>query len=211
MSIELTTGSVVTAKSGSLDIYAFHRKSVASSEQPLHIAVKDSQSGIREIGGTIEIIPSGNARTNKSWTKKRLDSADKGYIKFLVKRTTPGVSSFGGSMSAFLIAPRKTAPLQQIGIELPTDRESAMSKLYIIGRFDLLTFDEVQSLGLGKTSSGSNELHLYDPEGLEDIFTLEVLEDQTAPKLKPKVRTTTTGGKREGVLRVRRPRSIRTV
>lgn len=209
MSIEITTGGVVTAKSGSLDIYAFHRKSAASSEQPLHLAVKDPQAGIREVGGTIDIIPSGNARTKKTWAKKRLDSEDKGYIKFLVKRTGTGV--FSSSMSAFIIAPRRTAPLQQVVLELPTDRESAMSKLYIIGRFDVLSFDDIKSLGLAKGNNGSTEEHLYDPEGLEDILSIEVLEDQTAAKLKPKMRVTTTGNKRTGVVRVRRARSIRTV
>ena len=208
MAIELTAGSVVTAQ-GSLDMYVFHRKSASHSEEPLHIAVKDPKSGIKEPGGVVEIIPSGHPRTRKNWTKRRLASEDKGYLKFLVKRTSG--RAFGGSMGAFYIAPRSTAPVMQISIEVPTDASSPLSKLYITGRFDLLTLEEIQSLGLGSTANGSTEEHMFDPDMLADIMVVEQLEQAIAPKLKTKIKTTTTGNKRTGVVRVRRTRRISSV
>lgn len=208
MAIELTSGSTTTS-AGSLDLYVFHRKSAAHSEEALHIALKDPQSGIKEAGGLIEVIPSCHARLRKSWTKRRIQSDDKGYLKFLVKRSSG--KAFGGSMAAFYLAPRATAPLMQISIEVPVDKTSPLSKLYITGRYDLLSMDDLETAGLNTSGNGADEESMLDPELLEDIMVVEQLEAAVAPKLKPKIKTRVTGNTKTGVVRVRRARRIQSV
>lgn len=204
--IELTTGGVVTAKNGSFDLYAFYRKGPGADDQPLHLAVRDEKAGVRESGGTIDMIPSGNRKTNKMWAKKRVD-VESGYLKLLVKRSSGG-GAFSAQMGIVMLQPRDTAPLRQLSFDLPVDASSAMSKLYIIGRFDILTPEEVVKAGLSRTKAGSSELDQYDPDILGDIINDEILEKEVAPRLATKFKVSKTGSKKTAVARVRRPRRI---
>jgi hypothetical protein len=205
--IELTHGGILTRGKGSLDIFVSYRDVPKSEDQPLHLAVKDPNSGVKEPSGIIETVPSSKVYTGKSWTKRRIDFPDGSYVRFTIKQMRGGqIGAFRHSFHNFVISPRESAPLQELRISLPADERSNLSAVYIIGRYDILKPDEIQERGLNKGASGANDMATYDFAALDDILTLTVKERSGRPRAKSKVLINKATGK--GVARIRRPRRI---
>lgn len=205
--IELTHGGVLTRGHGGMDVFVSYRDVPKSDDQPLHLAVKDPNSGVKEPGGIVETFPSSKAATGKSWTKRRVDFPDGSFVRFTIKHMKGGaVGAFRQSMHNFVISPRESAPLQEIKINLPCDDRSNVSAVYITGRFDFLLPKEVQKRGLNKGNQGGNDLSTYDLAALNDIISMRVMEKSSRPRAKTKVIVNKQTG--TAVARIRRPRRI---
>jgi hypothetical protein len=206
--IETWTGSVST-RQGALTLNVFYRKDARSPEVSLHIAERDRGSGITDLR-SLEIINSGAKSTKKVWAKKRHNFPDGSFIKLSITRMKSGLA-FGHSMHSIMLRARKTAPLYRLGIALPTDDNSSLSKLYIEGRFDLLTQKEVRQNKLHMNASGANDLATFDPSELKEFITIKKLEDEIVPREipKPVVRESKRTGESKVLLKVRRTRNIR--
>jgi hypothetical protein len=169
--IETTAGGVTTRGNGGLELQVFYRRSAKHKEAVLYEAERDPQSELKTIGGA-EVTPSGANVTNKKWVQKRNEYPSGSYLRLNVRSTQPGGIVFGHTVHNILLAPRADAALHELGINLPTDANSARSKIYVIGRFDIVSPERVEELGLYKSIAGTNELATYF-----DIDTLDFIDD----------------------------------
>lgn len=210
MTIETTTGGVVTRGKGSMDIAVFYRRNAKAVEQPLHIAEKDKTSEIKNLN-TLSIVQSGATRTGKFWATKRNNYPDGSYLKLNIMQRGTSIHSFG--VTNIMIRARDAAPLQRISIDLPVDERSNMAVAHIEGRFDILPKEEIVALGLGKNAQGGSDLaNYFDPGEGEDFIRIAILEAELAPKAQIKAKVINTSKDRGGkvLLKQRRVRHIRT-
>lgn len=189
--IEFTTGEVITTGKGTFSIYPFYKKGIKDREQPLWEAEKDDRSGIPKSEKILEVVPSCLAVHKKNWTTRRHNYPEGALIKFVMKRTNPkvkGASAFSQvSMTAMYIRVRETAPLMLIEIDLPFDQNSTKPRLYMNGRFDILTEEQIVRLGLHINGQGSNELHLYEAFDEDPNIFVKQQEKGIAAKAPPKL------------------------
>lgn len=205
--IELTHGGILTRGNGSMDIFVSYRSTPKSDDQPLHLAAKDPNSGIREPGGIVETFPSSRVHSGKSLTKRRVDFPDGSFVRFTIKHLKGGtVGAFRQAMYNFIISPRETAPLQEIKIALPNDANSNVSAVYITGRFDIMMPKEILERKLNQGTAGGNDLSTYDLASLDEIIKLRVMEQASRPRIKSKMVVNKQTG--VAVARLRRPRRI---
>ena len=208
---EITTGSVVTRGNGSFRITGFYRGSPTDDEQPLHIAERDSKCKITTIGQPT-IIQSGLTRTGNVWSIKRYEFPDNCYIKFVFTTSNPRKTVMQQQCN-LMIRPRANAALYRLAITLPKDENSKMDKAYIEGRFDVLTPDEIKTLGLHRNAAGMNELSSFDMDDVGDFMTMHLMEKAIAPFETKKVaivRSEATG-ETKGILKIKRKRNIRAI
>lgn len=205
--IELTHGGVSTRGHGAMDIFVSYRDVPTSEDQPLHLAVKDPNSGVKEPGGIVQSVPSSRIVNGKHWTTRRVDFPPGSYVRFTIKRMKGGqIGAFSHSFHNLIVSPRDGAPLQELRIAVPSDANAVISAVYIIGRFDILRVKEIVERKLNRGNGGSNDLASYDIADMADFMSLTVKEASVRPRATAKVLTNTQTGK--GVVRVRRARRI---
>jgi hypothetical protein len=205
--IDFVHGGVVTNGQGTMDIWVSYKKDDKAKERPIFEAVADPQSGIKEEGGVLEVLPSSTDQKvkGKTWVKRRCAFPNGSYLVFRIKRMRKS-GTFAQAMHSFALQPRDSAPLIELAIELPyVAGRSTLSVVYIVGRFDVLRPQEVKAKKLHLNAQGASDLDTFDFAEMSDFVSLKVLEKADRAKLKPKL---VTGSKGKAIARVRRPRRI---
>lgn len=209
VTLEFSHGGVITSGQGSMDIFAAYRADPKSKELPIHEAVRDPQSGIKEDSGVLEIVPSSSFNTGKNWTKRRCMFPSGSFVKFTFRRMRKGSGAFGASMHSIIVSPREGAALCELRVELPTDSKSSISAIYITGRFDILLPAEVKAKGLHKNAQGANDLSTFDIGAMDEFLGMRIIEKAERGRIKAKPKVLSVGGGTKALARVRRPRRIR--
>jgi hypothetical protein len=205
--IEVTIGSVATAASGQLSLWAAYRKTKNDKEISLQDAEIRPSSGLHLISPA-QVVPSCHARYRKNWITKRLDPPNNSYIKFILMRTRLG-STFRSTQHQFIVRPRTTAALNEIQIDCPIDQYTTRNYIYLTGRFDILTKQQVEELGLHVSDSGSDERHLYEQDVFMDIITVTQKEKEIEPWMPNKVSIAeSAAGEKVAIARLPRRRRL---
>jgi len=188
--IETTVGSVTTRGKGSLDISCYYRKDKTASELVLIEAEKDPKCGIQSVGHA-EVFPSGVRMTNKKWITKRNEYPNGSLLRLNLRHTIVGMG-FGVTIMNLVIRARDEAALNEIAVICPTDENSSRSRVYVIGRFDILSPTEVSELGLDVAKNGNDISHEF-PELSDMGEFIDVVEKEREISKPNKARTGTIG------------------
>lgn len=188
--IETTVGSVTTRGKGSLDVSVFYRKERSAKDQLLIEAEKDPKCAINSVGHA-EVFPSGVRMTNKKWITKRNEYPNGSLLRVNLRHTIVGVG-FGVTVMNLVLRVRDEAALNEVAIICPVDENSSRSRVYVIGRFDILSEVEAAELGYTVSKSGNDISHEFPPlDEMEDFFDIVQKEREIS---KPgRVRTETIG------------------
>ena len=122
-------------------------------------------------------------------------------------------SVFGEDTEYLLLVADSTAPLYQIRLDLPPHHLSAVPCLFFVGRFDVVSSDDMLGdvaawkdyFDLSETEFDVSDI--LDPNAPEPFFELIQLEAAAKGKTKTKTVVTTDGKKR---VKIQRGRRIRT-
>lgn len=191
--IEITTGSVTTKGNGSLNVHAFYRKNAKERELPMHEADRDGTHGIRSIG-SVETSPSSSRLANLKWVMKRNEYPEGGLIRLNITETVKGLT-FNRYIYNLILRARSTAALRELAIKCPTDANSTRGHVDIVGRFDILTPEEVQEYGLHLNAAGRDDSETFEHMvDLEHLIEQRVLEAEISKPSKPNLQKVTGKG-----------------
>ncbi len=171
----------------------------------LTYAAKGGLHGIEKVGN-MEATPAAPGYRDEfgKWYRCTYEVPEGTVLKLFAMRKVAEQTAGRHQTAALLLHVRENAPMYRIGVRLTGNPRASFSNVYTEGRFDVLTLDEAESLGVRVLPSRRRQF-----QHVETLITLE--EMSPAHEAAPVVQETTVTlpGEAPVVIRkVRRPRAL---
>lgn len=182
------SGSETFRSTGSISVMMFYRRDGKSREMPMHIAVKDRQSGAVALGQS-DFLQASTLNSNLGqWIISRHLLPEGSCVKLTIKRKFSGDWTYKNLH--VLVRMRKQAALRRVRVPFTGHADANLACGYYEGNFDIIKPEDFDSLGI---EVPPEFLRFFSTDEDEATFyEEELIERETAPLKAPKLKTVQT-------------------
>lgn len=187
-----------------MSVLLFYRRKGWKDDMAINMAVRDSHSGIRNIGNDTLVNASQYNRNHGVWVTSRYQIEPENFFKVSINKKLSG--DFMRKTFQVVLYVREHAALRRIRIPFTGDAMATMACGYVEGNFDILTFKQLGPMGYTFKDIFERQFNF---ERTPELFDVSVIEPETKRLIIPSLEKVTTRSGRD--ITVPRIKSLRKI